>query len=117
MEAIRRAADDRYRAKEQELQNELSETEKKLTELQSARGDSGATLLSAEQQLELQRFQDEKVRIRRELRQVRRQLDADIESLGAKLKFLNIAGVPILLTLSALGFAFWRSRKRREQNA
>ncbi len=117
VEAIRRAADDRYRAKEQELQTELAETERKLTELQSARGDSGSTLLSVEQQQELQRFQDEKARVRSDLRQVRRQLDADIESLGAKLKFLNIAGVPILLTLGALGFAFWRSRRRREQGA
>ena len=57
------------------------------------------------------------MRVRRDLRQVRRQLDADIESLGAKLKFLNIAGVPILLTVGALGFAVWRSRKRREQAA
>jgi ABC-type uncharacterized transport system involved in gliding motility auxiliary subunit len=117
VEALKRSADDRYRAKEQELQAELSETERKLTELQGARGDSGAVLLSAEQQAELQRFQDEKLRIRRELRQVRRQLDADIEALGAKLKFINIAGVPLLLTLGAVGYAFWRSRKRKEQRA
>ncbi len=115
VEAIRRSADDRYRAKEQELQAELAETERKLTELQGARGDSGVTLLSVEQQQELERFQDEKLRIRGELRQVRRQLDADIQSLGAKLKFINIAGVPLLLTLAALGFAYWRTRKRKEQ--
>ncbi len=114
VEAIRRSAEDRFRVKEQELQKELGETESKLNELQGARGDQGSTLLSAEQQLELQRFQDEKLRIRRELRQVRRQLDADIESLGAKLKFINIAGVPLLLTLGAVGFALWRSRKRKE---
>ncbi len=117
VESIRRSADDRYRSKEQELQAELGETERKLTELQSARGDSGSTLLTVEQQQELQRFQEEKLRIRRELRQVRRQLDADIETLGGRLKFLNIAGVPLLLTVVAVGFAFWRSRKRKEQHA
>ncbi len=117
VEGIRRAADDRFRAKEEELQSELAETERKLTELQGARGDASSALLSPEQQSELQRFQDEKLRIRRELRQVRRQLDADIESLGGKLKFLNIAGVPLLLTIGALGFAYWRTRKRKEQRA
>jgi len=114
IEGIRRAADDRFRAKEQELQTELAETERKLTELQGARGDASSTILTPEQQSELQRFQEEKLRIRGELRQVRRQLDADIQSLGAKLKFLNIAGVPLLLTLGALGFVFWRSRRRKE---
>jgi len=117
VEALKRSADDRFRAKEQELQTQLGETERKLTELQGARGDQGSTLLSAEQQLELQRFQEEKLRIRRELRQVRRQLDADIQALGARLKFINIAGVPLLLTFGAAGFAFWRSRRRKEAQA
>ena len=114
VEALRRQADDRFRTKEQELQAELSETERRLTELQGARDDQGSTLLTAEQSAELQRFQDEKLRIRKELRQVRRQLDADIQSLGAKLKFINIVGVPLLVTLLAVGFAFWRVRRRKE---
>ena len=70
--------------------------------------------MSPEQQAELQRFQDEKLRIRKELRQVRRQLDEDIQTLGAKLKFLNIAGMPILLTVIALAWVFSRARKRKE---
>ncbi len=37
VEALKRSADDRFRAKEQELQKELSDTERKLTELQSAK--------------------------------------------------------------------------------
>jgi ABC-type uncharacterized transport system involved in gliding motility auxiliary subunit len=113
---LKRAADDRFRAKEQDLQKQLAETERRLTELQSAKGDSkGAMLLSPEQQSELLRFQDEKLRVRKELRQVRRQLDADIESLGAKLKFLNIGLMPLLITLIALGWVFVRSRARRAE--
>lgn len=112
VEALKRAADDKFRIKEQELQSQLSETERKLTELQSSRNDQGSALLTAEQKNELARFQQEKLRIRKELRQVRHQLDADIQALGAKLKFLNIAGVPILLTMIAVGFAFTRSRRR-----
>lgn len=115
---LKRAADDRFRAKEQELQAQLSETERKLTELQSAKGDAkSALLLSPEQQAELQRFQDQKLRIRKELRQVRAQLDEDIRALGSKLKFLNIAGVPLLLTLAALVWALMRARARRREVA
>jgi ABC-type uncharacterized transport system involved in gliding motility auxiliary subunit len=113
VEELKRAADDRFRATEQQLQTQLSETEKKLGELQAAKGEKNALILSPEQQTELLKFQEEKLRIRKELRRVRRELDADIEQLGAKLKFLNIAGVPLLLTLGALLWVFLRARARR----
>jgi ABC-type uncharacterized transport system involved in gliding motility auxiliary subunit len=112
---LKRAADDRFRAKEQELQAQLSELERKLTELQAAKQGNNAMLMSPEQQTELLRFQDDKLRIRKELRQVRRQLDADIESLGTRLKFYNIIGVPLLITLVALFWVFARSRARRAE--
>ena len=58
------------------------------------------------------RFRDDKVRIRKDLRQVRRQLDADIESLGSKLKLINIGLMPLLLTIGALALLWWRRRER-----
>ena len=113
VDALRVEADARFRAKERELQARLTETEEKLSALQQAKPQAGELVLSREQQDELLRFQEEKLRIRKELRQVRRELDQDIQSLGSKLKFLNIAGVPLLLTLGALAFVFWRGRRRR----
>jgi ABC-type uncharacterized transport system involved in gliding motility auxiliary subunit len=115
VEELKRLADDRFRMKEQELQQELAETERKLTELQGGKDQDQAMVLSAEQRAELERFQQEKLRVRGELRQVRRQLDADIESLGARLKFINIAGMPIVLSIAVLGLLFWRTRRRRQQ--
>jgi ABC-type uncharacterized transport system involved in gliding motility auxiliary subunit len=47
------------------------------------------------------------------LREVQRRLDADIETLGARLKFIDILLVPILLTLLALAYGGWRTRRRR----
>ena len=47
--------------------------------------------LSGEQEQALRQFLQEKVRIRKELREVRYQLNADIEALGRTLKFANIA--------------------------
>ncbi len=111
VEALRRGADDRFRATERKLNEDLQETERKLNELQRARADDASMLLSPEQKAELDRFQKRKLEIRKELREVRRQLDADIEALGWKLKVINIALVPLLLTLGALGFAWWRRRR------
>lgn len=117
VEMLKRQADDRFRAKEQELQSELTETERQLTELQSQRsGDDGGMLLSVEQQAAIKRFQDQKLRIRKDLRDVRRELDEDISRLGAQLKIINIAGVPLLLTVLAIAFAWSRVRRRRQES-
>lgn len=113
VEALRRSADDRVRAKARELQAQLAETERKLVELQSAKSSDQAMILSPEQKSELERFLQRKVELRKELRQVQRQLDAEIETLGSRLKLVNIVVVPVLVTLVALGFAMWRSRRRR----
>jgi len=113
VDALKRNADERFRAKEQELQKELSDTERKLTELQSAKSKDQAQILSPEQKSELDNFLKRKLEIRKELRQVRRQLDAEIESLGTKLKIINIVLMPVLVTLAALAFAWWRNQRRR----
>jgi ABC-type uncharacterized transport system involved in gliding motility auxiliary subunit len=113
VDALKRNADERFRSKEQELQKELSDTEHKLTELQSAKSQDQAQILSPEQKTELENFLKRKVEIRKELRQVRRQLDADIEALGTKLKLVNIVLMPLLVTLAALAFAWWRNQRRR----
>jgi ABC-type uncharacterized transport system involved in gliding motility auxiliary subunit len=112
VDELRRTADARFRETEQQLQAQLAETERKLGELQSARNDKGSLLMSSEQQAEVQRFLDEQLQIRQELRAVRRNLDQDIDSLGTKLKVLNIAAVPLLLTVIALVVVFVRRSKK-----
>ncbi len=43
---------------------------------------------------------------------MRRNLDADIDRLGTWLKAINIALVPVLLTILALGVVFVRRRRK-----
>ena len=112
VEDMKRAAEQNSRGKEQELQQQLADTERKLTELQSGKAKGSEMILSAEQQSELQGFLQKKVEIRKQLRQVRRDLDKDIDALGARLKFIDIALMPILITIAALFFAAWKRRKR-----
>jgi ABC-type uncharacterized transport system involved in gliding motility auxiliary subunit len=112
VEELRRKADLEFRATEDRLEAELTQTEQRLGELQAARSDGNSLLMSPEQQAELQRFLDEQVRIRQELRAVRRNLDADIDRLGTWLKAINIALVPIVLTIIALSVVVVRRRRQ-----
>ena len=107
VEELQRQAENRFREKEEVLQARLAETEEQLAELQSLDPEQSLEL-TPEQQAALQGYMQEKLRIRKELREVRYQLNADIDALGRTLKFLNIALVPLLLTLGVLGLWFWR---------
>ncbi|MEZ5562773.1 MAG: Gldg family protein [Gammaproteobacteria bacterium] len=111
---LRREADARFRSAEQRLQAELQDTELKLGELQASRTDQGAQILSPEQQAEIERFQDRRLQLRKELRQVQRGLDRDIERLGSLLKLLNIAVVPLLVTATGLLLVVLRRRRQRQ---
>ena len=107
VQALQRQAETRFLEQEQRLQQRLADTERQLAQLQRGADDE----LNAEQESAVRRFLDEKLRIRKELREVNYRLNADIEALGRTLKFVNIALVPLLLTLGALGLWFWRRRR------
>jgi ABC-type uncharacterized transport system involved in gliding motility auxiliary subunit len=113
VERLRRAADERLNAKEQELEAQLRDTEAKLTALQSKKDGSSTLILSPEQEHEIEHFQTEKVRIRKELRAVRAGLNENIERLGTTLKILNIVVVPLVFALIALLLWLWRRQRRR----
>ena len=55
----------------------------------------------------------EKVQTRKELREVRRQLDQDIEDLGTNLKVANLLVVPGVVMLFGLLVALVRYGRRR----
>ncbi len=112
VEELRVAAESEFRQTEQRLQSELADTETRLGELQSSREDTGALMLTPEQQSEIDRFVDRRATIRKELRAVQRNLDRDIEKLGTTLKAINIGIVPLLITLATL-FAVWRRNRSR----
>ena len=91
-------AEAKFREQEQRLQAQLQETENQLAQLQSASQETGQLVLTAEEEAAIEAFLEKKLTIRKELREVRHQLDKDIESLGSWLKVLNIAVFPLLLT-------------------
>jgi len=114
VDALRLEAENKFRATEERLQRELEETERKLTEMQSTREDGDLMVLSEAQQEEIQRFMDQRLQIRSDLREVRHSLDREIDALGTRLKVLNIAVVPLLVIGAALVFGHYRRRRREE---
>ena len=117
VDALRRNADVRFRAKEQELEQQLKGTEEKLTALQSRRNDKSAVILTPEQEKELDNFQEEKLRIRKDLRAVRAGLNEDIQRLGTEVKVVNIILVPLAFAFAALAIGFARRKKRASSAA
>jgi ABC-type uncharacterized transport system involved in gliding motility auxiliary subunit len=115
VDALKLSAEAQFRDTEERLQAELEETERKLTEMQSARQDGELTVLTPAQQEEVQRFVDRKLQIRSELRQVQHDLSRDIEALGMRLKFINIVLVPMLIVIAALVFGQMRRRRRESE--
>ncbi len=112
VDALQRTAEVKFREQEAELQQRLAATEQQLASLQQSDDPAQSPQLTPEQQATLQQFMAEKVRIRKELREVSFQLNADIDALGRSLKLVNIALVPLLLTVGVLLLWFWRRRKR-----
>ncbi|MGI9274134.1 MAG: Gldg family protein [Endozoicomonas sp.] len=108
---LERMAEANFYQKEEELKKQLSDTEAKLRELQSKKEGEDPQVLSAEQDQEVERFVQEKLKIRKELRVVQHQLGKDIEQLGNRLKLINILAVPFLITLLVLGFRVYRRRR------
>lgn len=116
VENLRRTAEDRLRATEQQLQAQLRDTEDKLTQLQSKRQDKSSLILTKEQSEELEQFQAKKLEIRKQLRQVQAGLDADIQRLGNWIKVLNIIVIPVVFALAALLiFVVRRSSRNAER--
>lgn len=111
VEKIRRKAEEQFREREQQLQAKLKETEQKIAELQK-QGTGGNVILSPEQQSEIERFRQDQITTRKELRAVQHNLQKDIEHLGSVLKFINIGLAPLLIALLAMIAGLYRQRKR-----
>ena len=95
----------------QALEEELQKTTAKLQELQKEGGDKAGQILSAEQQAEIERFRKTVAEGRLALKEVRKNLRQDAESLVFWTKVANIALMPLLVALAGLIVALVRRRR------
>lgn len=89
VQELEKTAQARWLAREQELMRKVEETNQKLQQLEQQKDVSQQLIVSEAQEAEIRKFQDERRKINKELKEVRRNLRADIESLGNTVKFIN----------------------------
>lgn len=106
---LRRDAEERFRNKEQVLTERLREVQTKLAGLEKGEGDN--LVLTDKDRQEIEKFRGDMLSVRRELREVKRELRKDIDRLDGVLKFVNIAAVPLLIGFAGIGLAAYRRRR------
>lgn len=109
---IQRNSDEKFLKRQQELESRLKDIERRMMELQKAKGEGSEELVTAAQREQEEQAKKEFVETRRDLRDVKHQLRKDIEGLETRLKLINIALVPCLLILFALGQWMLRNSRR-----
>jgi ABC-type uncharacterized transport system involved in gliding motility auxiliary subunit len=100
-----------YLGKIKSLEDSLTETRKKLESLQRTRAPAGGAILTAEQQAEIESFRKRAADTRRELKEVRRELRSDTESLEFWTKVVNIGAMPLLVAIAGIAIAIVRRRR------
>src|SRR6478672_7432134 len=106
------SAQQQYLGKIKELEDSLNQTQEKLQELQRGKGTtSTTTILTPEQQAEIDNFRKKSVEIRGELKEVRKNLRVDTDRLEFWTKVVNIGLVPLLVALAGLALAFAKRRR------
>ncbi len=107
-------AQQHWLAREQELVRKVEQTNAKLQQLEQQKDASQRAIISPEQEAEIKKFQEEKQIINKELKVVRRNLRADIESLGTMVKFINIFLMPLLVSLAGILYAIYLKRRTHQ---
>jgi ABC-type uncharacterized transport system involved in gliding motility auxiliary subunit len=103
-------ADQRFRAKEQQLTQELKDTEQKLAEMPRA-AEGSNDVLTPEQMQAIDGFRAQLLSIRSELRDVQFALRRNVDDLKSWVTALNVGVVPLMVAIIALIFAMRRPRR------
>jgi ABC-type uncharacterized transport system involved in gliding motility auxiliary subunit len=106
------AAQQKYQSKIDELEDNLNQARQNLAALQTNKQSDQKMLLSPEQQAEIKKFQENEATVNRELKQVRKNLRQEIDSLQTTVKWVDIAAMPVIVTLAGLMLAYIKRRSR-----
>jgi ABC-type uncharacterized transport system involved in gliding motility auxiliary subunit len=106
-------ANDRGRKELERLEQKLEASRKRLMALESEKSGNERMLLSPAQQEEILKCRKEEQDVARQLKNVRKELKSEIESLGTTLKTINILVVPLLIVIIGVVRGVIRRRRCR----
>ncbi len=102
----------RYQAKIESLDKKLTDLQGKLSEMQVKKeGNTSRVILTPEQQSALKEFSKQQAETKKELRVERRNLRQDVDALENRLKWANIALMPLFVTATGIALAVARRKK------
>jgi ABC-type uncharacterized transport system involved in gliding motility auxiliary subunit len=111
VEDLRRDAEQQFRAKETELLGRLETLQGEISAIQVNQAGQGEGLIGDDDQRAITNYRSELLSTRKELREVQRSLRENIDQLEGLLKFINIAGVPIVFGGLMICVGVWRRRR------
>lgn len=117
VEDLRRDAEQQFRSKETELLGRLETLQGEISAIQVGQSGQGEALITEDDQSAITNYRSEILSTRKELREVQRGLREDIDQLEGLLKFINIAGVPIVFGLIMICVGVLRRRRSTNRAA
>lgn len=111
VEGMRLDAEQKFRSKETELLGRLETLQSEVSAIQVSQDGQGQSVITDSDQNSITNYRGEILSTRKELREVQRGLREEIDQLEGTLKFLNIAGVPIVFGLIMAVVAVVRRRR------
>jgi len=111
VETLAREAQKKWQVEEQRLTQKLQAAQNRLAQLQNNKSQDQQFIVSPEQAAEIEQFRAERFDTQKRLREVRKNLRKDIEKLGFEIKAVNLAAMPLLVTL--FGLFRWHARRKK----
>jgi ABC-type uncharacterized transport system involved in gliding motility auxiliary subunit len=112
IKAMEAKAQESYQSKITAFEQSLQDTQQKLNELQSQKGQGQQQfILSPQQQAELEKLKKQEAEVKVQLKAERKKLTHEISALENTLKWTNIIAMPAVVALSGIGLAIIK-RKR-----
>lgn len=105
-------AENKFRDKIAELEQGLNETQARLAELERSKDAGQQFILTPEQQEEIKAFRKKEAEAKKELKEVRRTLRREVDTLEQRIKWTNILAMPLFVAAAGIVVAFVRHRRQ-----
>ena len=109
---IQAKAESKFLEEVKKLEEERNATQRKIQELQSKKEAGQRFILSPEQKKELENLRKSESQAGRKLKEVRKELRKEVDSLENRVKWMNIAGMPLLVAFFGVGLALVNRNRR-----
>lgn len=111
VQEMQAAANKRFQSEISRFQKDVEEAQNKISQIQSKKEGNQKFILAPESAAELKKVQEIQVKANKDLRRVRRELTKDIDSMENRYKWINIAMMPVLVSIAGIALAVSRRSK------